>query len=585
MDWQDWTQDAFDLARERRRPVMLFVMASWCRWCRELEHSVLADERAQMLLAERFVCIRVDKDRRPDIDARYSKGGWPTLAWLDDTGELLASDTYLEVDEFLERARMVADYYERHRDTIRTRIQEVERQRRLQEEEDARRAAAAPAAQTKLSHELVDHVAHTILETSDPEYGGWGSQHKFPHPEAIDLALIRWSQTGDAAMLALVTRTLRQMQEGEIHDRVEGGFYRYATHPDWSAPNYEKMLDSNAQRLFCYLEACQALGDASFRASAEGILAWMYDTLRDPTTRAFRGSQDANPEYAHLTSIEARREFGRPACDTTVFTNWNAMTVSALLKAAVVLKNVRHRDQALATLDFLMDDLFDADVGMYHYWDGTYHLPGMLTDQAYTLRALIDAMQLAGENRYLARAEQLARLSIEHLQSPTGGFYDTLYDPHARGGLRHRNRSILENAVMAEALLRLSHLAHVKDYGDTARDTLTSFAQDYKRYGHYVAGYARAVDLLFHKPVHVTIVGPRGAETTRALSEAALGPYVASRIVQVLDPEQDVELLERAGIVVPRAGAELPRAYVHRGRESYAETSDPRRLPALMAKT
>lgn len=587
MDWHEWTQEAFERARETRRPVLLFVKAAWCRWCHELEAQVLGDERAALLLGERFVCVRVDKDRRPDIDARYSKGGWPTLAWLDDTGELLASDTYLELDDFLDRARMVADYYAKNRETIRQRIQDVERERDERETAEAaarRSRRPAPGTSPELTIDLVDDVVRTIQETADPVYGGWGNPQKFPHPEAVDLALIRWSQTGDGTMLALVKRTLRRMQEGEIHDRVEGGFYRYATRPDWSAPNYEKMLDSNAQRLFCYLEAAQALGDDSFRATAAGILSWMHETLLDPATRAFRGSQDANPEYAHLATREERAGFGRPACDPTVFTNWNAMAVSALLKAAVVLDDARYREQALATLDFLMEELFDEERGMYHYWDGgSYHLPGMLTDQAYTLRALIDAMQLAGENRYLARAEELARLTIEHLQSAGGGFYDTLYDPNARGGLRHRNRSILDNGVMAEALLRLSRLAHVSDYADTARDTLGAFAGDYKRYGHYVAGYARAVDLLIHEPVHVTIVGTRGAEATQALADAALRPYVASRVVQILDPGQDVELIARAG--VQSTPAELPRAYVHLGRESYAETSDPARLPGLMTKT
>jgi hypothetical protein len=214
-----------------------------------------------------------------------------------------------------------------------------------------------------------------------------------------------------------------------------------------------------------------------------------------------------------------------------------------------------------------------------------YHLPGLLSDQAYTLRALVDAMQFAGENRYLDPARAVADLAIENLRSPNGGFYDTLHDPTAHGGLRRRNRSILENAVMAEALLRLSHLVRDKDYAETARETLESFATDYKRYGHFVAGYARAVDLLFHEPVHVTIIGPRLAEHTRALADAALRPYVASRIVQIIDPIEDAELFERSGLPGPQNLFEPARAYVHQGRGSYAETADPVRLPALMTRT
>ena len=581
MHWFDWSDAPFSLARERGLPVLLFVRAAWCRWCRELERNVLSDPRVERVLQERFVCVKVDKDRRPDIDARYSKAGWPTLAWLDDSGELLASDTYMEVEPLLARLDLVADYYARNRETIRARIEEVERERRV--EENA--AVRGGASRSKLSLEIIDHVARTILESADPIYGGWGRDHKFPQVEAIDFALIRWSQTGDANMLQLVRRTLRCMQEGEIHDAVEGGFYRYATQADGSVPNHEKMLDSNAQRLFAYLEAWQVLGEDSFKRTAEGVLAWMYSTLLDSETKAFKGSQDASPAYAHLSSLQARREFGAPPCDPTIFTNWNAIAVSSLFKASAVLKDVRHRDQAIATLDFLMDELFDAKRGMYHYWDGMYHLPGLLSDQAYTLRALVDAMQFAGENRYLDQSRAVADLAIENLRSPNGGFYDTLHDPTAHGGLRRRNRSILENAVMAEALLRLSHLVRDKDYAETARETLESFATDYKRYGHFVAGYARAVDLLFHEPVHVTIIGPRLAEHTRALADAALRPYVASRIVQIIDPIEDAELFERSGLPGPQNLFEPARAYVHQGRGSYAETADPVRLPALMTRT
>lgn len=582
MQWLDWNDEAFAQARERGLPVLLFVRASWCRWCRELEDEVLSEPRVRARLTERFITIKVDKDRRPDIDARYSKGGWPTLAWLDDGGELLATDTYLEVEPLLARLDLVADYYAQNRDLIRARIAEVESAPRP---EGPSPATGQRPREPKLSLEVVEHVARTILESADPVYGGWGREHKFPQAEAIDFALVRWSQTGDTAMLQLVRRTLRHMQEGEIHDTVEGGFYRYATQPDWSVPNHEKMLDSNAQRLHAYLEAWQTLGEESFKHTAEGILSWMYETLLDPKTRAFKGSQDASPAYAHLSTLAARREFGAPACDPTIFTNWNAIAVSSLLKASVVLKDTRHREQALGTLDFLLEELFDNARGMYHYWDGGYHLPGLLSDQAYMLRALIDAMQFAGENRYLAPARRLADLSIENLQSQNAGFYDTLFDPAARGGLRRRNRSILENSVMAEALLRLAHLTRDNDYADTARETLASFVTDYKRYGHFVAGYGRAVDLLFHEPVHVTIVGPRSDAATRTLAEAALRPYVASRIVQIIDPGEDAELLERSGLPAPKSSTEPARAYVHRGRESYAETSDPVRLPALMTRT
>ena len=181
-------------------------------------------------------------------------------------------------------------------------------------------------------------------------------------------------------------------------------------------------------------------------------------------------------------------------------------------------------------------------------------------------------MHHTGENRYLPVAKRLAYLTIEHLQAEDGSFYDTRYDPQARGSLRQRNSSILENAVMADALLRLSHVSFEADLAEKARDVLAAFLPDYRSFGHFVAGYARVVDLLVTPPVHVTIVGPRDADATAALRRGALRPYVASRIVQTIDPELDAELLAKSGLPAPpragRASVRAPRAGELRGDES-----------------
>jgi uncharacterized protein YyaL (SSP411 family) len=192
-------------------------------------------------------------------------------------------------------------------------------------------------------------------------------------------------------------------------------------------------------------------------------------------------------------------------------------------------------------------------------------------------------VQHSGRNVFLGPARSIANAAIEHLAAPGGGFYDTAYDPSARGGLKRRDRSILENSVMAESLLRLAALARDEDYADRAREALSSFASDWKRHGHFTAGYARAVDLLFHEPIRVTVVGNPDAPDVREMVRAAWKPYVASRMVQVLDPARDGDLLQRSSLPAPRAN-ERARAYVERGRESYAETTDPARLAALMAR-
>lgn len=575
--WRDWSDGTLDEAHASAKPVLLYVKAAWCRWCRQFERDVLADPRVRATIGAYFTPVVIDGERRPDLAARYSDGGRPTLAYLDDHGELLAADGYQGVEELLARLDLVAGRWA-ERGSLRRLISETGDEREL------RGAASSSDAELTagLSSDIVRDVTRRLLESSDPQFGGWGATHKFPHPHALDFVLARWSQTGDEALARLVLLTLRCMQAGEIHDNVEGGFYRYCSAPDWSAPDFEKLLDGNAQRLHAYLEAYQAFGDESFRATAEGVIEWLHSTLLDPATGAFRGSQDADPLYARRATRAERSSRGAPPCDPTVFADWNAMAICALFRAGAVLNRPECEASALAALRFVLDEMSDERSGVHHYYDGTRHLPGMLGDQAFVLRALLDAVQFAGRTEMLTVAVGLATRCVESLACESGGFWDTRSDPGARGALRRRSRPLLENSVLAEGLLRLAHMTAEARWRQVALRTLGALAGEYKRAGHDAASYARAVDLALNPPVHVLIVGEAEARDTKALRRAALRPYVVGRIVQTLDVERDAHWLERLGLPAPVGVA--ARAFVSRGRESFAQTSDASRLPALMTR-
>lgn len=566
--WLEWGEEASAAARAGRRPVLVLLFARWCRFSRELEQRVLTDERVAACLAERFVCVRVDKDRRPDLDARLSIGGWPTLAYLDEAGHVLSRDGFLEAGPLVARLELIADHHAEHRGALRRRLLESD-PRPL----DATARARFPA-------EAIAWVAKTLLETADPIHGGWGGPHKFPHPEAVDFALIRWSETGDEAMRKLVLRTLRNMQGAEIHDTVEGGFYRFATARDWSGPHHEKTLASNAARAFAYLEAHQALGEESFARTARGVLEWMNEALRDPATGAYRGSQDADAAYAHLTTRESRRQRGAPSKDPTIFADANALAARALFKAGVVLRDARWTARGVEVLEFLLEELYDERMGVHHYHDGCARLPGLLGDQAAVIAALLDAAQYTGESRWLEPARAIRRRAVETLRAESGAFLDRRPQAGQRG-----EAGIVDNSAMAEALLRLALFTHEPADRELAVDALCAFATDYKRHGHFIAGFARALALIEHPPVHVTIVAEPGATLAGELRRAALEPYVSSRVVQTLYVGDDDPWIARLGLADGWRGAlQSARAFVQRGRESYAETSDPARLPALMAR-
>ncbi|MBL8753317.1 MAG: thioredoxin domain-containing protein, partial [Planctomycetes bacterium] len=493
---------------------------------------------------------------------RFGTGGWPTIAWLTPEGELIAHDNFLDAEELKQRLTRVRAAWVKDKQDIRAGLRELW----------SHQGEKPAAPRGRLRREMVDDITDAIYEKFDHRHGGFGTGSKFPHPEALDFALVQVMKRGDERMREVVTLTLDRMMESPLHDIVDGGFFRFSRTPDWQTPDHEKLLDQNALVLRAYLEAYQVFGGKAYRATAEGIVKWMLTTMRDAHTGAFAGSQDGDGDYYTGDAADrARRQ--PPSLDRTVYCNANALAVSGLLKAAAVLSRPDWRAQAMATLQFLLENLWDRQ-DVYHYHDGTYHLPGLLGDQAHLIRALIDASQNTGDADLLLPAEAIAERAIARHKAPSGGFYDILHDPGNQGSMRRRNRSILDNATMAESLVRLSYLSRRPEFYGEAVQALESFVDDYKEYGYYVAGFGRAVDLIFYEPLFLTIVGDRDSAELAELRRTALSTYVPSRIVQTLDPVRDPILLRRSGLQAEAA----PVAWLTVGQTAKGVARTPQEL-------
>lgn len=564
--WQHFEPAALKAAAANNRLVLLVITAPWCQHCRELLATSFADPQVVSLVAESFVPVLVDAERRPDVNHRYGTGAWPTIAWLTPEGELLAHDNFLDAEALRQKLERVRTAWQKDRQEI---------QRGLRELWSRQQDRGAPRG--RLRRQMVDDIADAIYDKFDHRHGGFGTGIKFPHPEVLDFALVQVAKRDDERMREVVTLTLDRMLESPIHDPVEGGFFRFSRTPDWHTPNYEKLLDQNSLVMRAYLEAFQVFGKPAYRAAAEGIARWMTTTMRDAHTGAFAGSQDSDTDY-FVGDAEERRRREPPALDRTVYCHANALAVSALLKAAAVLSRPEWREQAMATLRFLLEHLYDGQE-VFHYWDGTYHLPGMLADQAHLIRALIDASQNTGNADLLLPAEAIAERAIRRQKAPNAGFYDILQHPGSTGSMRRRNRSILDNATMAESLVRLSYLSRREEFYTEALQALESFADDYKEYGYYVAGYGRAVDLIFYEPLFLTIVGDRESQELVELRRTALSTYVPSRIVQTLDPRHDPVLLGRSGL----AAEERPVVHLTVGKTTCGVARTPDELLAAIA--
>jgi uncharacterized protein YyaL (SSP411 family) len=396
-----------------------------------------------------------------------------------------------------------------------------------------------------------------IASRFDPLHGGFGDAPKFPHSGALRLALLQHHLQGRNEALSIVKKTLSAMGSGGIYDKEEGGFFRYSTTRDWSIPHYEKMCEDNAKLIVNYLEAYQVTGDETFKETAKGTLRYVNQKFSDQKNGGFYGSQDADEIYYKL-SLKDRQDRTPPRIDQTIYVNWNAMMVSAYLLASEVLEEPSYQKFALKTVDLLLDKGFSPNKGINHYIiEGKSHLSGLLVDQVYMIKCLIDCYQVSLNRTFLDKAENLAEFMLDTLWDSNGVFYDKAEDSNALGALKRLDKPLEENSIGADAFLRLYHLTGKKQYLDTARKTLEFFASRYQRYGIVGANYGLAVERYLH-PMQIHIVGSRKNDLTGMFIKEALREYNPLKAVEVLDPEQDKDRLK--GLEYPIT--DVPTAYV-----------------------
>ncbi|HET8632657.1 MAG TPA: thioredoxin domain-containing protein [Gemmatimonadales bacterium] len=296
--WYPWGDEAFLEARRRDCPVLLDIGAAWCHWCHVMDRESYESEALAPFLNEHFVCIKVDRDERPDVDARYQRavqamsgqGGWPLTALLIPDGQVFFGGTYFPPANMHGRPgfrtvlESVLDAWRTRRDQVHA--QAATLTRLVTEHLDE--SAAGPVSPSR----LIESAA-SMLRLFDPEFGGFGRQPKFPHPAALRFLLARWHETRDSQLRDVVERTLDGMALGGIHDQLGGGFHRYSVDARWIVPHFEKMSYDNSELLRIYTEAYLALGDERYADVARGIVAWVRETLAQEGG-GYGASQDAD---------------------------------------------------------------------------------------------------------------------------------------------------------------------------------------------------------------------------------------------------------------------------------------------------
>ena len=355
--WREWGEGAFQEAKTGNKPVLLALSAVWCHWCHVMDETSYSTDGVIAYINEHFIPIRVDNDQRPDVNARYNMGGWPTTAFLTPDGEVLAGGTYVPPDQMLELMPKVNVYY---------RSNEAEVSQKAAELRIRRAAAAADVNRGAVSGAIFEQVLGDVSVNYDPVYGGFGDAPKFPHTDALDLLLYANRRNNDLDLLHMARKTLELMGRGEIFDQEWGGFFRYATRRDWSEPHYEKMLEDNANLLRNVLRLYRTTGNDEHREIAWRTIDYMDWKLRDADAGFFFGSQDADEGFYKLPK-EERENKEEPYIDRTCYTSWNAMAISAYLEASWTLERPDLLEAALKALEYLCGEMRAPEGGMYRF--------------------------------------------------------------------------------------------------------------------------------------------------------------------------------------------------------------------------
>ncbi|CAN5882571.1 thioredoxin domain-containing protein [soil metagenome] len=510
VDWWPWTDAAFERARAESKPVLLSVGYAACHWCHVMAHESFEDVATADYLNEHFVCIKVDREERPDVDAVYmgatqamtGQGGWPMTCALTPDGAPFFAGTYFPIEprhgmpSFRQVLAALVDAWDTRRDQVDRVGADVVA--RLQ-------AANAAVPGLALDANALDAAVTALAAQHDEANGGFGGAPKFPPSMVCEFLLRQAARTGSRESLRLASSTLTAMARGGMYDQLGGGFARYSVDAGWVVPHFEKMLYDNALLLRAYLHWWRQTGDPLGRrvagetadfllrdlATAQGGFASALDADTDGVegaTYVWTPSQlvdvlgPADGDWAaqllgvtpggtfeHGSSVlqlrvdpddparwsevrgrllAARATRQQPGRDDKVVAAWNGLAVTALAEAGVLLDEPAYLRAALAAGELLASVHLDPSGRLLRTSrDGVPGSnAGVLDDHGCVADAWLALLGLTGDPVWLGRAERLLERVLDGFAARDGGFHDTAADAAT---LVARPRDLADNASPA----------------------------------------------------------------------------------------------------------------------------------------
>ena len=613
--WQGWGAAALAEAQTRKKPILLSIGYAACHWCHVMAHESFEDSDTAEVMNRLFVCIKVDREERPDIDHIYmsalhalgEQGGWPLTMFLTSEGDPFWGGTYFPPTprwgrpSFRQVLEAISAAWEQGDAPV---LQNGKALQRTLE----RMSATMPG--DAIGPKTLDRIGQRLLALVDREQGGIRGAPKFPNPPIFRFFWQQAARTRTPAYEEAVHLLLQRMSQGGIYDHLGGGYARYSTDAEWLAPHFEKMLYDNAQILELLAFAHAAAPSPLYAQRAAETVGWLE---RDMATRgAFAASEDADSEgeegrfyvwhdrEIHLllgddaalfctaydvtpegnweektilrrlhppldeageatlaasreTLFQARATRPRPGRDDKVLADWNGLMIAALCRAAAVFDRPDWLAQAASAFDTVTTLLGSPDGRLNHAWrEGTTTAAGLLDDQACMARAALALFEATGDQARLDQAKTLAEAAVRWFADTDGSFFTTASD--AKDVPAVRPRTAADNATPAAAGIIAEVMARLHHLtGDPLWRTRAEAA---------IAAFSGAGDQLAGMPTLLAAADLLEDATTIVLAgdlDSSQGKLLLREALSHPDPRVCV-LRAEAGLPLghPAAGKTLP---------------------------
>lgn len=505
LPWQKWEPALFERAAREDKYILLHMAAVWCHWCHVMEATTYRDPAVKKI-AEKFIAVRVDQDRDPELSYRYENWGWPATVMLDrDGNEIFKRRGYIPPELFLKLLAAV-----------------IENPSALP---GFTAGAAVDPDAVALSPQRRADVEALVLKSFDKDNGGFGDTHRFIHGDTVEWALERGrplQRNGDtAAWRDVSAKTLAGARR--LIDPVWGGMFQYSDRLDWSGPHYEKLLNIQRDAIRSYVLAYEISRDPQDLAAARDIARWLMDFMQGDNG-AFFTSQDADAGPAlhgdafYAKSDAERRAGPQPPIDRNTYARENGWAIASLAALYDVTGDAALFNAARRAFAWTLANRRAPNGGFGHSRaaDDDTHLGDTLA----MAEAALALYRSTAERPYLGIAIELGDVIVRDHRDPAGGFMVRQPEPGARGVLAKPVKQLDENVAAARLLNLLAR--------QTDKPALRAGAEHGMRYliqlaedGFVVPGALLADRELSREPAHVTIVGAKDDPEARALYEAA----------------------------------------------------------------